>query len=374
MSLSKPVCDDELVVLTRSLSKFGQGLMETTARISTTVQQFRAMNPQDAPCADGAASDAEEDERSPRNDRFAQQAVKPFDVPENLIQAIAEPSIDLTKELMSEADVTVATGGMGVVKSAYSSGKPAYGVGPGNVQCIIDRGANVDEAVKKIIASRTFNLGLPCASEQAVIVPEEMSEDVLRSFRENKVVYIDDPEQIRKVTEFLYKDGILNRDGVGITAEQIGERSGIPVPAGTPMILLTGDMREDNIMRKEKLCPASSYYTFGKFDEAVDIARRNILLEGKGHSVAIHTDDQDHIEQLAHACNVTRVVVNDSANFASGGSFLNTFGATTTLGTNFWGNTCLNGNLQFYHLLNFTKIGYRPEGARIPSDEEIWAE
>src|SRR6185312_13470971 len=113
-------------------------------------------------------------------------------------------------------------------------------------------------------------------------------------------------------------------------------------------------------------------YAYSTFEEAVEIARSNILLQGRGHSVAIHSNDQKHIEALAMAIPVTRVIVNQCATTSAGGSFLNGFGATTTLGTGFWGNTALQGNLDFTHLLNYTRIGYQPAGAKVPTDEEVW--
>ena len=301
------------------------------------------------------------------------KALEKYDLPENLIQYVEDPSVDLTRELMSAVDVVVATGGMGMVKSAYSSGKPAFGVGPGNVQSVIDRGMDIEKTVEKIIGSRTFNLGLPCASEQAIHVHEDDAEKALEAFKKRRVVYIDNEEDIQKVADFIFVDGMLNRKGVGITGAEIAKQAGLDVPDDTVMLLLKGDMREDNFLRREKLCPASLFYTYREFDEAVDRARRNILISGKGHSVAIHSNDDAHIEQLAMAVNVSRIIVNDASNFAAGGSFLNSFGATTTLGTGFWGNTQLHGNLVYHHLMNVTKIGYPPEGARIPTDEEVWS-
>ena len=300
------------------------------------------------------------------------QNLKKFDVPDNLIQYIEEPSIELTNELMKAVDVVVATGGMGMVKAAYSSGKPAYGVGPGNVQCIIDRGVDIDQALDMVIEGRIFNNGLPCACEQAVIVPVEEAQRILAAFAKRRVAFIDNEEDIKKIAEVLYQDGALSRDGIGITAAEVARKAGLSVPEDTSVLLIKGDMREDNPLRREKLSPVTLFYTYDKFGEAADIARRNTELEGKGHSVAIHSNDESHIEELALAVDVSRVIVNQCATTSAGGSFMNGFGATTTLGTGFWGNNILNENLDFRHLMNYTRIGYVPEGARIPTDEEIW--
>lgn len=302
-------------------------------------------------------------------------ALRKWEVPDGLIQTLEEPSIELTKELMSKADVIVATGGMPMVKSAYSSGKPAFGVGPGNVQCIIDRDVDMDDAVVKIVDGRAFNNGLPCACEQAVIVHIDDREKVLQSFKHNKAFFVDNPKTIRMIADALYVGGALNRECMGISAPELAAGIGLTVPGDTRVLLLEAhgcDSFEE--LRKEKLSPVTLFYTYSNFDEAVAIAKANILLQGRGHSVAIHSTNQKHVEQLAMAIPVTRVIVNQCATTSAGGSFLNSFGATTTLGTGFWGNTALAGNLDFTHLRNITRIGYAPAGARVPSDEEIWNE
>jgi succinate-semialdehyde dehydrogenase len=300
-------------------------------------------------------------------------ALKKFDVPDNLIQCLSQPSIELTKELMSKADVVVATGGMPMVKSAYSSGKPAYGVGPGNVQCIIDRKVDIEEVVPKIVDGRAFNNGLPCACEQAVMVHKEDFDEVLKSFLRHKAAFIEEKAAIRKLADTLYVDGVLNRECMGISAVQLADRIGINVPKDTRILLVRADpdcTAEE--LRKEKLCPVTLIYTYSTFEDAVAMVKSNIHLQGRGHSVAIHSSDEKHIEALAMAIPVTRIIVNQCATTSAGGSFMNGFGATTTLGTGFWGNTALNGNLDFTNLLNYTKIGYPPAGARVFSDEEIW--
>lgn len=299
-------------------------------------------------------------------------ALARFDVPENLIQSLKEPSIDLTRELMSKVDVVVATGGMPMVRSAYSSGKPAYGVGPGNVQCIVDRNMDIEDVVPKIVDGRAFNNGLPCACEQAVMIHRDEVVAALKSFARNKAFFVDDPGTIKKLAESLYVDGVLSRESMGITAVELAKKVGLSVPSDTRILLVKADSGTAETLRKEKLSPVTLLYAYSTFEEAVEIAKSNILLQGRGHSVAIHSNDQKHIEALAMAIPVTRVIVNQCATTSAGGSFLNGFGATTTLGTGFWGNTALQGNLDFTHLLNYTRIGYQPAGAKVPTDEEVW--
>lgn len=302
------------------------------------------------------------------------KSLEKYNIPENLIQCIEEPTIELTKEMMSAVDVVIATGGMGVVKAAYSSGKPAYGVGPGNVQCVVDRGVDINDVVEKVIEGRIFNNGLPCACEQTAIVPQEEGDFFLKAFKDRNAVYIDSEKDLIKLMNVIFdKEGKLNRDCVGITAHEVAEIAGIEVPEDTKMLLLKGDFdKEKIVLRKEKLCPVTLFYTYDKFEEAVEIAKSNLALDGKGHSCVIHSNNKEHIERFAMAVDVSRIIVNACATTNAGGGFLNSFGATTTLGTGFWGNNILNGNLGYRQLMNTTQIGYKPKAARIPSDEEIW--
>lgn len=300
-------------------------------------------------------------------------AISKYDIPENLIQYLKEPSKDLTQELMSSVHVVVATGGMGMVKAAYSSGRPAYGVGPGNVQAIIDRDADINDATNKIIASRSFNYGLPCASEQAVVVPKEKYDEVIESFRKNGAYYIDGKEDIIKITNALFKDGILRKESIGVSAYKVAENACIEVPENIRILLLRGDIKnQDKVLRQEKLSPVMMIYVYDNFSEAIEIAKSNLEVQGKGHSVVIHSNTREHIEELARAVYVARVVVNQPCNFNAGGGFNIGYAPTTTLGCGTWENNILSENLTYKHLMNVTRIGY-PIKREIPKSEEIWS-
>ena len=300
-------------------------------------------------------------------------AISKYDIPKNLIQYLKEPSKDLTQELMSSIHVVVATGGMGMVKAAYSSGRPAYGVGPGNVQAIIDRDADIDDATKKIIASRSFNYGLPCASEQAVIVPKEKYDEVIESFIKNGAYYINGKEDIIKITNALFKDSILRKESIGVSAYKVAENACIEVPENIRILLLRGDIKnQDKVLRQEKLSPVTMIYAYDNFSEAIEIAKSNLEIQGKGHSVVIHSNTKEHIEELAGAVYVARVVVNQPCNFNAGGGFNIGYAPTTTLGCGTWENNILSENLTYKHLMNVTRIGY-PIKRGIPKSEEIWS-
>ncbi|MBM3705145.1 MAG: aldehyde dehydrogenase family protein, partial [Actinobacteria bacterium] len=300
-------------------------------------------------------------------------AIKKYDIPQNLIQVIEEPTKESTQELMSTVHVIVATGGMGMVKAAYSSGKPAYGVGPGNVQAIIDRGVDIDDAVKKIIAGRSFNYGIPCASEQAVIIPKEMHDGIVSVFIKNGAFYLNTDADINRLCDILFDGEILRKGLIGKSAFQVAKDAGIIVPDSTNVLLLEGNIEKQPVkMRVEKLSPVIMLYSYNYFSEAINIAKSNLEIDGKGHSAVIHSNDREHIEQLANALYVSRVIVNQTCNFTAGGGFTIGFAPTTTLGCGTWENNILSENLTYKHLMNITRIGY-PITEGISTKEKIWS-
>ncbi len=146
------------------------------------------------------------------------EAIKPLGAPENVIQYIDPPSVEASSELMKQVDVVVATGGMAMVKSAYSSGKPAYGVGVGNVQCIIDRGMDISVAVPKILEGRAFDNGIICSGEQTIIAPKEEYDAIMAEAQKNGAVYVTDPAQKQALRDTIFPGGVMNKDLVGVSA------------------------------------------------------------------------------------------------------------------------------------------------------------
>ena len=300
-------------------------------------------------------------------------AIKKFNAPENLIQVIEEPSVELTNELMKAVDVVVATGGMGMVKAAYSSGKPAYGVGAGNVQCIIDRGFDLSDAIPKIIAGRVFDNGIICSGEQTIMVHEDDYDKMVAQLKENGVFYISNAADIDKIRKALFVDSIMNKDLVGQSVAKVAEIAGISIPEGTRAIAVKAEgIGKADILCKEKMCPVVATFKYKSFKEAVDMAMTNLEVEGKGHSISIHSDNKENIEYAANIVPVSRVLINQVCATMNGGSFYNGFAATTTLGCGSWGNNSISENLDYKHLINITRIGYYMKASKVPSDEEIW--
>lgn len=301
------------------------------------------------------------------------EAIEKLGAPKKLIQTIEEPSIDLTSELMGKVDVVIATGGMGMVKSAYSSGKPAYGVGAGNVQCIIDRKVDIKAVVPKIIIGRTFDNGIICSGEQSIIIPKENYKKVIDEFIQNGACYIEDSNTIDKFVNVMFPQGIINGKIVGQSVQFIADLAGVEIPKDTKVIILKARGKgAKDVLCKEKMCPVMVAFDYENFEEAVEIAQANLNLEGKGHSCAIHSNSEENIIYAGKELTVSRLVVNQPSSTSAGGSFYNGFAPTTTLGCGSWGNNSISENLDYKHLINISRIGFYNENAKVLTDEEIW--
>jgi len=301
--------------------------------------------------------------------------IKSHGGPDNLVQVVTKGSVEKTQELMQSADVVVATGGAAMVKSAYSSGKPSYGVGAGNVPVIIDRNIDLQEAVEKIVDGASFDHGIICSHEQFVIAPEEDYEQTVETFtKTGRVWFTDDKEQIQTLREVVFQDGHLNKDVVGKSASEVGKMAGIDVPDTARLILLPADgSGTQDILAKEKLCPVIAIVPYSSFDDAVAMAKANLLVEGAGHSAALHSNSDDHIQQAGLELPISRLVINQPSSTTAGGSLTNGFAPTTTLGCGSWGGNSISENLDYKHLMNVSRIGKVIADKKVPTDEEIWA-
>jgi len=301
--------------------------------------------------------------------------VRQHNGPENLVQVVKNGSVETTKELMQAVDVIVATGGGAMVKSAYSSGKPAFGVGPGNVPVIIDRDADLDDAAAKIVVGASFDNSLICSHEQCVLVPEEKYNDTVEAFiNTGKVWYSADKDTIEAFRKTVFHDGKMNPEVIGLPAWKVAAVAGISVPETTRLILLKANgAGTADILCKEKLCPVVCILPYDAFEQALEMAQANLEVEGKGHSAAIHSNNEDHIRAAGLSLTVSRLVVNQPSSTSAGGSFLNGFSPTTTLGCGSWGGNSISENLNYTHLMNVSQIGKVIENKCVPiTSAEIW--
>ena len=285
--------------------------------------------------------------------------------PKDIIAWIDVPSLELTTALMQSADLILATGGPGMVKSAYSSGKPALGVGAGNVPAVIDSSADVTLAVNSIIHSKTFDNGMICASEQSVIALKEVYDQVKAEFA-NRGCYFLNKEEIQKVRKTIIINGALNAKIVGQKAHTIASLAGVEVPKETKILI--GEVESVDISEEfahEKLSPVLAMYKAEDFDDAIAKAYQLIEDGGLGHTSSLYVNpitNQEKIDKFASAMKTCRVVVNTpSAQGGIGDLYNFKLAPSLTLGCGSWGGNSVSENVGIKHLVNIKTIAERRE-------------
>jgi acetaldehyde dehydrogenase (acetylating) len=279
--------------------------------------------------------------------------------PANIIGCISKPSMGATNELMKcdEVAMIIATGGSAMVKAAYSAGKPALGVGPGNVPAYIERTANISKAVKNIIASKTFDNGTICASEQSVIVEECIRDQVMEEFRRLGGYFMTSAETEKVSKKLFVKGHAMNAKMVGRSAQVIAESAGISIPPGTKVLL--GEQQgvgEGFPLSYEKLTTVLAFYTVKDWHEACDLCISLLNNGGVGHSVSIHTENPEMAMKFS-AKPVFRILVNTSS--SQGGVGASTgLSPAFTLGCGTWGGSATSDNVTPMHLINIKRVAY----------------
>lgn len=297
--------------------------------------------------------------------RVVLEAAVKAGAPEGIIDWIDTPSLELTSLVMSEADIILATGGPGMVKAAYSSGKPAIGVGAGNTPAIIDESANIVLAVNSIIHSKTFDNGMICASEQSVIVHKEVYEKVRREFAQRGCYFLN-PDELDKVRKTIIINGALNAKIVGQSAHKIAELSGISVPESTKILIgevESTDMSEE--FAHEKLSPVLAMYKAKDISDAFSKAERLIADGGYGHTSSIYINEITEKEKLSEfesRMKTCRILVNTPSSQGGIGDLYNfKLSPSLTLGCGSWGGNSVSENVGVKHLLNIKTVAERRE-------------
>lgn len=307
---------------------------------------------------------------------FMRQGLQKVNAPMDLIQIVEEPSIELTNELMKQVDVVLATGGGAMVKAAYSSGTPAYGVGPGNSVQIVAEDADVKDAAKKIIASKAFDHATSCSSENSVIIHESIYDIMIEEFINLKSYLVSDKE--RDILEqYMWVENKKGHRGinpkiVAQSALNIAENAGIKVPSDTKVLLVKGAKDiESDFFSQEKLSPVLTVFKYSTFEEGFETLVRLTDNYGTGHSCGIHTFNQDYINHLGLYMKSSRIMVNQPQAAANGGAFFNGMPSTVSLGCGSWGGNITTENINYKHFLNVTWLSEYFEPQR-PTDEEIF--
>ena len=284
--------------------------------------------------------------------------------PEGIISWIDVPSLELTNEVMRSADIILATGGPGMVKAAYSSGKPALGVGAGNTPVIIDDTANIKLAVNSIIHSKTFDNGMICASEQSVTVLESVYDEARNEFAARGCYFLKDDE-IEKVRKTIIINGALNAKIVGQKAHTIAKLAGVDVPEDTKILI--GEVESVNIEEEfahEKLSPVLAMYKAKDFDEALAKAAQLVADGGYGHTASLYVNVNEHEKIMKHAeaMKTCRILINTPSSHGGIGDIYNfKMTPSLTLGCGSWGGNSVSENVGVKHLLNIKTVAERRE-------------
>ena len=296
--------------------------------------------------------------------RIVCEAAVKAGAPEGIIGCIEFPSLELTGELMHEADIILATGGPGMVHAAYSSGKPALGVGAGNTPVIIDESADIKLAVNSIIHSKTFDNGMICASEQSVTVLDGIYDEVRAEF-ERRGCYFLKGDELDKVRHTILINGALNAKIVGQSAHTIAQLAGVDVPEETKILI--GEVESVELSEEfahEKLSPVLAMYHAKDFDEALDKAEKLVCDGGHGHtaSLYIHPAQKEKIMKHAERMEACRIVINTPSSFGGIGDLYNfKMAPSLTLGCGTWGGNSVSENVGVKHLLNVKTVAERRE-------------
>ena len=297
--------------------------------------------------------------------RIVLEAAVKAGAPEGIIGWIDIPSLEMTNTLMKEADIILATGGPGMVKAAYSSGKPAVGVGAGNTPAIIDESADILLAVNSIIHSKTFDNGMICASEQSVIVLDKVYDKVKKEFKARGCYFLN-PEETEKVRKTIIINGALNAKIVGQKAAKIAALAGVTVPEDTKIII--GEVTSVDISEEfahEKLSPVLAMYRAKDFEDALDKAEHLIADGGYGHTSSLYIDvmtGKDKIEEYTHRMKTCRVLLNSPSSQGGIGDIYNfKLTPSLTLGCGSWGGNSVSENVGVKHLVNIKTVAERRE-------------
>ncbi len=302
--------------------------------------------------------------------------MKKYGAPEDLFIAIEEPSVPITQELMKQCDLVIATGGQPMVRAAYSSGTPAYGVGAGNAIIYVDKTADLADAAKKIIASKTFDLAAGCSCDNSVIIDAEVYDAMLEEFRKAGAHLLNrvEKEKLKKaIWPSWPKDHVINRDIVASAVTNIAAIAGLDVPEGKKLLLVEeSETGEATPFSGEKMSLVTAIYKSTNASDAVRIINENHAYSGAGHSCGVFSKNREVVDTIALGTYTTRVVVNQSQAATNTGSWTSGMPFTSSLGCGTWGGNIVSENISLKHYMNNTWV-IREISYYKPTDAELFA-
>lgn len=293
--------------------------------------------------------------------------------PKDLLICIDQPSKELSQELMKQADLTMATGSGDMVKFAYSSGKPAYGVGAGNAAVIVDETADLKDAATKIRIGKTGDNASGCSAENSLVIHESVYDEML-DLLTKEGGYMATTEEKEKLKNTMWIDGRLSRDIVAKPAKKVAELANINLPEDKKFIMVKeNDVGKEYPFSGEKMSLVLTIYKYSDFDEAVDRVNQITQFSGLGHSCGIHSTDEERILQLALNTKTTRVIVRQPHGAANSGNWFNGLANTFSLGCGTWGGNIVSENVTQKHYMNTTWVA-EPIDRKPASEEEIFGD
>jgi sulfoacetaldehyde dehydrogenase len=306
--------------------------------------------------------------------RLMRAALTRLGVPADVLQCVERPSIPLANELMATCDLTIATGGPAMVKAAYSSGKPAYGVGAGNATMVIDETADIEEAARNTSISKTNDHGSGCSADGNLLVDASIYDRFLEQLQKEGGYLVNEREKQQLQHVYWDAEGRRTGDTIARPAATVAAKAGITLPANkTFFIVPETHIGKEHLFSTEKLGVVLSIIKFHGFDDALDKVRQIFETGGKGHSCGIYSFDDDHINRLALMAPVSRIMVRQVQSRSNAGTFTNGMPMTSSMGCGIWGGNITNENISLKHYMNVTWVS-RPIPEDKPSDQELFGE
>ena len=307
--------------------------------------------------------------------RVMRAALKKLGAPEDILQCVERPSIPLAQDLMSRCDLTIATGGPAMVKSAYSSGKPAYGVGAGNATMVIDETADIKDAARNTRMSKVNDNGSGCSADGNLVVEASIYDEFLDELQREGGYLVNQQEKDLLQAAYWDAEGHRTSETIARPAARVAETRRLQDSSRTKRSSI---VREENIGKEflfstEKLGIVLSIFKYSGFDNALDMVRRIYNVAGKGHSCGIYSFSDDHIHRLALVAPVSRIMVRQPQSKSNAGTFTNGMPMTSSMGCGTWGGNITNENISMKHYMNVTWVS-RPIPEDRPSEQELYGE
>jgi len=306
--------------------------------------------------------------------RLMREALKRQGVAEDVLQCVERPSIPLANELMARADLTIATGGPAMVKAAYSSGKPAYGVGAGNATMVIDETADIAEAARNTRISKTNDNGSGCSADGNLLVDSRIYDQFLDALQKEGGYLVNDREKDLLRTAYWDSEGHRTAETIARPARLVADRAGFSLPDSKTFLIVPEEhIGRQHLFSTEKLGTVLAIFKYHGFDDALVQVRQILETGGKGHSCGIYSFDDEHIHALALVAPVSRIMVRQVQSRANAGTFTNGMPMTSSMGCGTWGGNITHENISLKHYMNVTWVS-RPIAEDRPSDRELFGE